>query len=104
MNLANDKIEPLLRKIIDKREDWGGELSKYLAGELIYVGNIINSLERIQSLEREAKSNHAKIMAKLGAQRVEIQGGCLHYATTYHGDASGGSDSHTTCDICGLEL
>ena len=30
-----------------------------------------------------------------------VQDSCGHYATTYHGDPSGGSDSHDTCDICG---
>lgn len=107
LNIGNDKIEPLLRKIIDKRESSEGGsagLSQHLAKELIAIGHITSDLKRIRILEDEAKSDHAKIMTQLGAQRGEIQGGCLHYETTYYGDAAGGSDSHTSCDICGLEL
>ena len=32
-----------------------------------------------------------------------LQSDCPHWDQTYHADTAGGSDSHTTCNICGKQ-
>ena len=55
---------------------------------------------------RLAKAEKEYLQEKENARREleEAQKLCGHESKTYYPDASGGSDSSTTCDICGKEL
>lgn len=51
-----------------------------------------------QDLQNELIIN----LQKIDKDILELQNRCPHYSTTYYGDPSGGNDSYTCCDICGM--
>lgn len=68
----------------------------------------IREIERIRDTIRRryaaAKQQYSEEIAAIDAHVSDMHARCKHWSKTYHGDPSGGSDSHTTCDICGAEL
>jgi hypothetical protein len=62
------------------------------------VGDAIIALRRRR--EDEAR-RHAAAVKEIEAAVADCQRVCVHDHTTFHGDPAGGSDSHTTCDLCG---
>jgi hypothetical protein len=71
---------------------------------LAKIQNIECRLRQITHQENIEWRRHMDATAALDTERRSIQATCGHKATTYCADASGGSDSSTTCDICGADL
>ena len=69
------------------------------------ISHVQSSLRVERRLLDEAKKRHKHEIEVIEGVIRKIQfHSCGHQAKTHYGDPSGGSDSHTTCDICGLEL
>lgn len=68
------------------------------------IAEVQETFAKIQSVRRrrdEERRRHQDATDRLDTEAVQIQAGCKHYASIYHGDPAGGSDSHHECPICG---
>lgn len=69
------------------------ELEKKLRGERT---RIQNELIKAQNIYDEAKRKNQSALRDLYEK-------CPHHETSWHGDPAGGSDSYTSCDLCGKQ-
>jgi len=79
-------------------------LSKYISIRYAEVLSVQKDIRDIDIQEEKAEKAHENKMESLQNSRQAVQACCKHESTTYHGDASGGSDSMTFCNICGVEV
>lgn len=56
---------------------------------------------RVKVLDRDRKVARIRKTAQEDIKKLEGEILCGHEVTKYHGDPSGGSDSHEECLICG---
>ena len=103
MNITT--IEKLIRQIRDATPgaDDAPLLASQLHGAIIAEGALLRRMRRYYAA-RECVEGPDGSIAHLRAELVSlltgIQNDCPHDETTYHGDAAGGSDSFTRCDLC----
>ena len=71
---------------------------------LLKINGLRAQLRSLYLQETAITKKHREDLAELQKERVAIQMNCEHYESTFHPDAAGGSDSHTTCNICDAEL
>ena len=76
-----------------------------------WIANELRRIEQIQDriIERErellaAEKRIAETKRRIATEKRVIQETCPHYSTRYCGDAAGGSDSFTRCNICDAEF
>lgn len=75
------------------------------------AGRIAREFKRCEDVRRRVQACEMKISAAIEAHKQVlasrdselrlIRSECPHYATTHHGDPSGGNDRHRECDVCG---
>lgn len=78
--------------------------SEYIARELKRLQQIQRDVYLAEENIRKCKERCKKEIDKANQELRQVRSKCFHEDTTYHGDPSGGSDSFTTCNICGAEL
>jgi len=76
----------------------------FLADELESIEQVLSNIRECQVARLDEEARHKEKLREIDGRLLAAQFKCNHYASTYYGDASGGSDSHTECDICGAEL
>ena len=80
----------------------------YLAGIITDVIELDKKLRNIcYNLRTKIvteNERHKSELAKIDKEFEALYKMCPHYETTFHGDPSGGNDSYTSCDLCGVEL
>jgi hypothetical protein len=68
----------------------------------------VNSIQReiniLNQSKREEKEKYMKAIGRIDFLIEQQRERCSHELTSYYGDPAGGSDSFTTCDICGKEI
>lgn len=52
----------------------------------------------------QAEKDWQEVCRKIRSEVSSIQQDCDHPVTTFYPDASGGNDSATCCDVCGMTL
>jgi len=82
----------------------GVELANDLCTYIEKLESIETKIKRLRQDYRAAEEVYKRRREELKKQEKEIQNTCPHSETTYHGDPAGGSDSYSTCDICGKEF
>jgi len=82
----------------------GTPLDVLLADSIDKASEIARQVRTHNRLLHEEALRHEAAVNELRQRLAETQSACEHLETTYHPDASGGSDSSTTCDICGAEV
>jgi len=75
-------------------------IAKHLVTELVKLRDVRTGLREIEQKRKELD----QMREDLKAQVRKIQSTCPHLATTFYGDAAGGSDSHTSCNLCGADV
>jgi hypothetical protein len=75
--------------------------AEFLAVRISEIENLKEKIYLTHRKECDQKKKHQEIIANIIKERKELENTCPHYSKTYHGDPSGGRDSHETCDICG---
>ncbi len=75
------------------------------------IGRMLNEIEKTQrrllSYQENVRAEERRRVTAdqtLRSTLAEIQSKCPHLETTFYGDPAGGSDSHTSCDLCGKEM
>ena len=89
MKLSPLDINRLLGRVPDRKRD---------------IERIKYYLDDYESQVKAESARHESEEKKLRLLLQQIQSGCPHLETTFYGDAAGGSDSHTSCDLCGKEI
>jgi|SRR5882672_8749399 len=79
-------------------------IAKHLEKRLRQIEDICFSVENYHRRVRKAGEDYQKTLYELGKELKEIQGKCEHLDITFYPDAAGGSDSHSSCNICGAEV
>jgi hypothetical protein len=79
-------------------------VAEYIAERYDEVLSLQRDLKMLDRAEQEAIDAHEAKLREIYGRRQHIQCACTHPSTTYHPDASGNNDSHTECDICGVEI
>lgn len=94
-----------LQKLIDNYASQKGSanLAAFIVDVLNREEQTLKSRESLRVARAKEIDRHKQAMAKFDEQLEDLQIECSHWETTYHGDPSGGSDSHTTCEICGRQ-
>lgn len=92
----------LISKLIDytrkqRTEEFDPDLLKKNLSE---AENIRMKLAGIKYEEKKLQRHIDDWKAKIRDMKNKMYEDCGHPVTTYYGDASGGSDSHTCCDVC----
>lgn len=103
----SEKRHELIEKVLNVNADdhaSNEEIATIIEEALSKCDRVRCLLRRVSNERNEIKSEFNDDMERLDTEESEIQFDCPHYTSTYHGDASGGSDSRTICDICGVEL
>lgn len=75
--------------------------NKVSVADLKYLEQITNKVELIWEKIEAEHNRHNDTIKSLNFELKNVRDTCKHDVTTYYGDPSGGSDSHTTCEICG---
>jgi hypothetical protein len=76
----------------------------YIAAELTAIQNTAAAIQDAQYQRAILLERHAKEIADADRVVAKAQSQCKHLVTTHHRDPSGGSDSHSTCDVCGMQV
>ena len=83
-------------------------VKKILAGKnqkwLDKAERIADEMHCLREKQEQIKKACDIKIKELGEDCLKLQKACLHKATTYYPDASGGNDSETVCDVCGKRL
>lgn len=61
-------------------------------------------LNNCRKLLRKIETDYKLKQEEINKEIYCIQNDCNHPLTTYYPDASGGSDSHTLCNICDADV
>jgi hypothetical protein len=96
------KAETIAKLFRGCRDD--GEKSRLIERML---NEIETTKRRLLSYQENVRAEERRRVATdqtLRSTLMEIQSKCPHLETTFFGDAAGGSDSHTSCDLCGKEM
>ena|SRR6185312_11077936 len=89
-----------LKWIIDGYEGPAEKLSELLSRELARIDDIRAQLRAQAACLDRWKVQYENHVSEVNKQIEIIQSECPHWSSTHYSDPSGGSDSHTTCDIC----
>ena len=79
-------------------------LAEYIAERYEEVRDTQWQMNKFGQEEQEVEGEYKQKLAAIAAARSRVRESCTHPLTTYHPDASGNNDSHTECDICGVEV
>lgn len=79
-------------------------LSEHIACKHEDVQKIIISLQVCRTRLKKLEDIYKQETEQMNQNIRSIQFSCNHELTTYYPDPSGNNDSHTECDICGLEI
>lgn len=80
------------------------ELPLLMAEAIVAAQAVRGDVRRIKRVRVEAEEQFQKQLDTFDARLARVRAACKHESTTYYGDAAGGSDSYTSCNICGAEL
>jgi cell shape-determining protein MreC len=72
-----------------------------------YLNDLQNIIDEIKKLEKELieeKLAYENRVKEIHREIADKRKSCDHPVRKYQGDPSGGSDSVTWCEICGMEL
>lgn len=75
-----------------------------IASKLNAVRKLEELVTYVMARIEEEEERHEAALEALDSELRGIRERCGHESKTYHGDPSGGSDSHHSCNICGAEL
>lgn len=78
--------------------------SSGLALKLSSYRKIQSQLQILIAKRKRILQEYDEKLEECEQEIITIRKQCQHKITTYHNDPSGGSDSSTSCDICGAEL
>lgn len=92
-----DVTEKLLKHIHEKHGTDPAAVSKAI-GE--YQG-ICRDLHAVGGQIRRLKEKYDEDLDRLKKKKAKIEKQCDHPDVSFHGDPSGGSDSHEECNVCG---
>jgi hypothetical protein len=82
----------------------GQSVGDYIAERYEEVRDTQQQLDKLAQERCEIEKEHKSKLANIDAVVRRVQTNCTHPLTTFHPDVSGNNDSHTDCDVCGLEL
>lgn len=71
--------------------------------QLSGIAEILRGVSSVNQAKAGEVARHLEVMDKLHLDLGELQSRCGHDLTTFYPDPSGGNDSFTECDICGLQ-
>jgi len=93
-----------LRRIIDEHKGLAEKLPGHLSRELGRIEGIRAQLRAQAACLDRWKAQYENHVSEVNKQVETIRSECPHWSSTHYSDPSGGSDSCTTCDICGTTL
>lgn len=88
-------------EIYNAESDGDVSLSTYIAHQYQEVQEIQRWINKCGQDEQEVREEYESKIAAIQQERVKVQKKCTHLSVTYYPIASGNSDAHTECDICG---
>ena len=91
--------ERLVRHVLNRTQD-AGEITKLLQ----FYESVERQRRGLHAEREKARSQYEFALKQIDNAELVNRQRCDHPDTEYHGDPSGGLDSHTTCVICGAEL
>ncbi len=78
--------------------------NKFSLTEIRYLENQENIVLRLRQKIEEEKEKYKKNIEKINNEIKTIQEKCCHPISYFCGDASGGNDSYSVCEICNKEI
>ena len=72
--------------------------------EINNIAAILENMEECRGSMMKATEVYTSKMDEISDEISKWQKLCHHQVTHYQGDPSGGSDSETICEICGVSL
>lgn len=105
MKIDQEMIEKILdRRLVAAWQPPNKELSSYVASEIDRILSIDKEILLCKTDRSNADANYSIEIQSINSRIRKAQQRCRHESTRYHGDASGGSDSETVCQICGASI
>ena len=95
-----DVSEGIISKIIER----SGASAQAISTHLLNLQSIEDAIRNLHRTMREEDQRYKKSIKDLEMEIEATRKRCPHFETKYHGDAAGGSDSYTTCNLCGAIL
>ena len=86
------------------KDDLCDAIAAHVQAVLFYTRKRETDVAALATKKAELIKRHQAELADLDGSLNNLRSECGHPVTRFHPDPSGGSDSSTTCDICGAEL
>ena len=76
----------------------------HLHKQLAAIQMTVTTIRRLRKQRTDLQERHRAEIDEIDMLIRKEQMACKHLDQTFHGDPSGGNDSHTVCNVCDAEL